>query len=66
MVSHAEEDHPGAPLVIAKEKAEEVYFSCTFHAQQPITVNTDNTAQSLYQPMISSDHTIPVFQPPQS
>lgn len=66
MVSHAEEDHPGAPLVIAKEKAEEVFVSTELNHHQTETIITDHTAQSLYQPMIPGDHTNPVFQPPQA
>lgn len=66
LVVHTDKEHH-APVMIAKEKAEEVFLAHeALITNQPAIIATVNSKQSLYQSLIPADHTASIFQPPRS
>lgn len=66
LTGHSEKDHPSIPVMIAKEKAEEVFLAHEVIIHPFTVISTNNCNQSLYQSLIPADHTASVFQPPRS
>lgn len=64
LTGHTDKDHPATPVMIAKEKAEEVFLAHETTLHLPSLTITNNCTQSLYQSLVPADHTASIFQPP--
>jgi hypothetical protein len=64
LTSHNEKDHATKPVMIAREKAEEVYLSHALITHVFEVIITNSCQQSHYLSLIPSDHTAAIFQPP--
>lgn len=64
LTDHPDSGHTHTPLLIAKEKSEEVYL---YHAiVQPVFSSTTviETTATRYLPIVPADHSAAIFQPP--
>jgi hypothetical protein len=62
-LDHTDKDHP-TPVMIAKEKAEEVFLTHEVSLYQPAIITSNNKKQPLYCSLIPAGHTRSIFQPP--
>lgn len=66
LTDHADSDHQHTPLLIAKEKSEEVFVYHDVVLPVFKTLATVEVAASRYLPMLPADHSVSIFQPPRS
>ena len=64
LTGHTGKDHDATPLMIAKEKAEEVFLAHETFLHLPPVITINNCKQGLYRSLVPSDHTASIFQPP--
>jgi hypothetical protein len=66
LTGHSDKDHPASPVMVAKEKAEEVFLAHEITVHPLPLISTNNCNKSLYQALIPADHTVSIFHPPGS
>jgi hypothetical protein len=63
LVGHTDKDHP-TPVMIAKEKADEVFLTHQVIPNKPTVSISINNNYSTYQDLVPAGPTYSIFQPP--
>ena len=66
LTDHSDSEHQHTPLLIAKEKSEEVFVYHDVVLPAFTALASAKVATSRYLPMLPADHSVSIFQPPRS